>query len=77
MRSSDYDFIIVGSGAGGSTLGWELAKKGMSVLLIERGHDIKNIGQFRDILKFYDLYKYTKIPKKSKENGVCQESCRI
>mgnify|MGYP000235141724 CR=1 FL=1 len=70
MRSLDYDFIIVGSGAGGSTLGWELAKKGMSVLLIERGHDIKKVGQFRDILKFYDLYKYTKTPKKSQEGVI-------
>lgn len=32
-----YDFIIVGSGAGGATLSLELAKKGRKVLVIETG----------------------------------------
>ena len=32
-----YDVIIVGSGAGGSTLAWRLASAGVRVLIIERG----------------------------------------
>lgn len=37
MRKKLYDIIIVGSGAGGSTLAYELSKKGNSVLIIEKG----------------------------------------
>ena len=70
MRAINYDFIIVGSGAGGSTLAWELTKKGKRVLMIERGQNIKNVGQFKNILRFYDIYKYTKVPKKSKEGVI-------
>jgi choline dehydrogenase-like flavoprotein len=32
-----YDFIIIGSGAGGGTLTWKLAPSGKRILLIERG----------------------------------------
>lgn len=67
MKNSKFDFIIVGSGAGGSTLAWELRKRDKEVLVLERGADIKKIGSFKDILNFYDCNKYTKIPKKSKE----------
>src|SRR5205809_4566248 len=36
-NGSDYDFIIIGSGAGGGTLAWKLAPSGKRILLIERG----------------------------------------
>jgi choline dehydrogenase-like flavoprotein len=32
-----YDIIVIGSGAGGSTLAWRLAAAGIRVLIIERG----------------------------------------
>lgn len=67
MNSSKFDFIIVGSGAGGSTLAWELSRMGKDVLILERGGDVGQIGSFRDILNFYDCSRYTMIPKKSKE----------
>jgi choline dehydrogenase-like flavoprotein len=38
MQNGDhYDFIIVGTGAGGGTLAWRLAPSGKRILLIERG----------------------------------------
>jgi choline dehydrogenase-like flavoprotein len=38
MSNGDhYDFIIIGTGAGGGTLGWKLAPSGKRILLIERG----------------------------------------
>lgn len=37
MRKNLYDIIIVGSGAGGSTLAYELSEKGNRVLIIEKG----------------------------------------
>lgn len=36
----NYDFVIVGSGAGGATLAKELAKKGKKVLIVESGSNV-------------------------------------
>jgi choline dehydrogenase-like flavoprotein len=36
-----YDCIVIGSGAGGGTLSYALAKKGVKVLLVERGDFVK------------------------------------
>jgi len=35
-RTRDADVIVVGGGPGGSTLAWELARRGVSVLVLER-----------------------------------------
>jgi choline dehydrogenase-like flavoprotein len=41
---SDYDAIIVGSGAGGSTLALRLAQSGRNVLIVERGEFLRPSG---------------------------------
>ena len=70
MKDYKFDFIIVGSGAGGSTLAWELSKRGKRVLVLERGKETIKIGSFHNILNFYDCNKYTRTPKKSKEGVI-------
>jgi choline dehydrogenase-like flavoprotein len=35
--NTEYDIVIVGSGAGGGTLAWKLSQAGLRVLLLERG----------------------------------------
>lgn len=39
MTAAEYDYVIVGSGAGGGTLAARLAENGMRVLLLEAGGD--------------------------------------
>ncbi len=51
-----WDFIIVGTGMGGATLGLSLAKKGLSVLFVEKGLLPSNPtvlrGQFAEMFAF-------------------------
>jgi choline dehydrogenase-like flavoprotein len=37
MSSERYDVVIIGSGPGGGTMAWRLAKTGKRILLLERG----------------------------------------
>lgn len=46
---STYDFIVVGSGGGGGTIAWVLARAGLKVLLLEQGQDFA--AQARDHLE--------------------------
>lgn len=64
------DYIVVGSGAGRACISCELAKKGKSVLIIEKGGIEKKLGTFKDAVRVYDGNKLTKIPKKSKEGVI-------
>ncbi len=58
--NSRYDCVIVGSGASGGTLAYALAKKGISVLLVERGDFIKPPASHdpRDAKTGYAQYEY-------------------
>ncbi len=62
-----YDFIVVGSGAGGATLACELTRQGKSVLVVERGHPHKKMGTVTDSLTFYDVHPLTQMPVESRE----------
>jgi len=66
MDIKEYDFLIVGSGAGGATVAMELAKKGRRVLVIERGIREQKVGTFRDSLRYYDMNRLTRMPPRSK-----------
>ena len=70
MVDKKYDFIIVGSGAGGATLARELSRKNQSILILEKGSNEKKLGTFQDSARFYDANKLTKVPKKSKEGVI-------
>ncbi|HHL51800.1 MAG TPA: GMC family oxidoreductase, partial [Flammeovirgaceae bacterium] len=40
-RQHDYDFVIIGSGFGGSVSALRLSEKGYKVLVIEKGREFK------------------------------------
>ena len=42
-NGSDFDFIIIGSGAGGGTLAYKLAPSRKRILLIERGPFVRGL----------------------------------
>ena len=42
-REAAYDYVVIGSGAGGGPLAANLAKAGMSVLLLEAGSDAEGL----------------------------------
>jgi len=52
-----YEFIIVGSGAGGATLAKELTIRNRDVLILEKGKYEHRYGSLRDIARFYDIRK--------------------
>ncbi len=65
-----YDFIIIGSGAGGSTLARELSKKNKNILIIEKGNYEKKYGTFNDALRYFDGNRLTRVPLKSNEGVI-------
>jgi choline dehydrogenase-like flavoprotein len=69
-QDKKYEFIVVGSGAGGATLAKELAKKGKSVLVVERGIREEKVGSVMDSMRYFDFRGLTKAPLKSKEGTI-------
>jgi len=67
MKSSKYEFIIVGAGAGGATVAKELTKMGKKVLILEQGKREKKVGGLMNSLRYFDHHKVTMWPKGSKE----------
>ena len=57
MNGRKYEYVIVGSGAGGATLARELSKRGKEVLVVERGKVEDSIGTVQDTMRFYDMKK--------------------
>jgi choline dehydrogenase-like flavoprotein len=75
MSNGKYEFLIVGSGAGGATLARELAVRGKSVLILERGRSEEKIGTYKYATRFYDSSnKLTNMPRKSREGVVLWRS---
>ena len=68
--SEHYEFVVVGSGAGGATVAMELAKRGREVLVVELGEPEENLGTFSNAVGYYDASKFLKVPKKSEEGVI-------
>lgn len=66
-----YEFVVVGSGAGGSAIAKELAMRGKDVLILEKGSYENSFGTLQDIARFYD------INNKSITKRVTNEGIRI
>lgn len=69
MEDRKYEFVVVGSGAGGATLARELSRRGQEVLVVERGSEDQEIGSLWDSFGVYDMSRLG-IPKKSKQGVI-------
>src|SRR5918912_3936385 len=67
MRT-DYDVIIIGSGAGGGTLAYRLAPSGLRILLLERGDYLRRELENWDSREVFGKNRY-----KTKESWICQD----
>jgi len=61
LKNRKYEFVIVGSGAGGATLGKELALRDKDVLILEKGKYEQKFGGLRDIARFYDVRRASEV----------------
>ena len=69
MQDKKYEFVVVGSGAGGATLARELSERGKEVVVVERGSEGQEIGSLRTSFDVFDMSMF-RIPKKSKEGVI-------
>ena len=70
MATREVEFLIVGSGAGGATLARELARRQREVLVLEKGSYETQVGTLRDIFRYLDNNKVTKLPAASREGTI-------
>jgi choline dehydrogenase-like flavoprotein len=70
MAQHSFDYVIVGSGTGGSILARDLSFRGKKVLVIEGGKHETHIGTFSDCQRYFDSSKVIHIPKKAKEGAI-------
>ena len=70
MRHEEHDVLVVGSGAGGATVAREFTKRGKTVQVVERGEYATKLGNFRNILPYFDANRITRTPRKSNEGVI-------
>ena len=66
---SHYDVVIVGSGAGGATLAWRLARSGKRILILERGDYLPRERDNWDTEAVFTSGKYLTTEKWRDANG--------
>ena len=59
IMNNKYDIIIIGSGAGGSTIAYKLADSGKKILVIERGGFVPVEKENWDSVEVFQRNRYT------------------
>ena len=69
MAERDYDAVIVGAGAGGASVAYGLARKGVNVLLLEAG---PRFDPSQDFSLDKPTWELTRFPRKAGSRGILQ-----
>ena len=64
-----WEYVVVGSGAGGATVARELSMMGREVLIVEAGRYEEHIGTFKDSLRYFETTGY-RTPRTSEEGVI-------
>jgi choline dehydrogenase-like flavoprotein len=56
IKKIETEIVVIGSGAGGATAAYEMAKCGKKVVILEKGSIVPRIGAERAAVNFYDKY---------------------
>lgn len=67
VRPAEFDFIVVGSGAGEATVAEALARQGRAVLVLKRGQSAEELGTTRASLRYYDVNPVAETPPTSQK----------
>jgi choline dehydrogenase-like flavoprotein len=75
MKTATYDVVIIGSGAGGSTLARELMRrKQQNIVVLEKGTRETSYGTLKESARYYDGNTLLRQPAKSKEGVILWRS---
>ena len=70
MRTKEYEFLIVGSGAAGATLARELAGRGRSIAVIEKGPYPRALGKVRHAVRYFKRGHLLPLPRQTIEGTI-------
>jgi choline dehydrogenase-like flavoprotein len=70
MLKNHYQYLIVGSGAGGSALARSLSEITSDILIVEKGRMPARLGTVGASLGYYDNHKVTQMPVESREGVI-------
>jgi choline dehydrogenase-like flavoprotein len=75
-KENTYDAIVIGSGMSGGWAAKELCEKGLRTLVLERGHDVKHVTDYKTaMMNPWDFDHHNQLPPKFREDNPIMTRC--